>query len=60
MTLTWKIILKSWRTKAGLLQKEAAEKLGVSVRTYQGWEEGKSTPNRFARVELERRMKPKD
>lgn len=45
--------LRVWRGKRG--QKEAAGKLGVSVRTYEGWEIG-HTPSRFAQNELRRLM----
>lgn len=37
--------LKNWRGER--LQKEIADLVGVSVRTYEGWENGK-TPSRFA------------
>lgn len=49
-------MLRRWRIGLGLVQKQAADKLSVSVRTYQGWEAGKSQPNKFARAELERLM----
>lgn len=48
--------LREWRKVANLLQKEAAEVLGVSVRTYQAWEERGRTPNSIMQCELERRM----
>jgi transcriptional regulator with XRE-family HTH domain len=37
-------LLKAWRTTASLTQKVAAEKLGVSLRTYQAWEIGRGMP----------------
>lgn len=37
-------LLREWRTRTGLLQKEAASLFGVEVRTYQGWESGKHSP----------------
>lgn len=40
-----KISLKAARVNAGLNQKEAAEKLSVSVGTLRNWEAGKSFPN---------------
>lgn len=33
--------IKRLRAKHGLLQKHLADKCGVSVRTVQGWEQGK-------------------
>jgi DNA-binding transcriptional regulator YiaG len=38
-------ILKKWR--GSRLQKEAASILGVSVRTYQNWENGVNVPTHF-------------
>ena len=38
-------ILRKWRGKK--LQKEVASILGVSVRTYQNWENGVSVPTDF-------------
>lgn len=40
-----KITLKAARINAGLSQKEAAEKLGVSNKTLCKWESGSSYPN---------------
>jgi len=48
--------LRKWRTGNKWLQKEAANILGASIRTYQGWEEGTHLPNKFALIEIERRM----
>ena len=48
------IKLKSWR--GNRYQKQVAALLDISVRTYQNWEEGVTTPSRFARVEIERLM----
>jgi len=51
--------LKRWRLENGnLRQKEAADKLSVSVSTIRKWESGKRTPNKLALLELERRMTP--
>lgn len=36
--------LKELRIKAGLTQEQLAKKLNVNLRTYQGWEIGKSRP----------------
>lgn len=46
--------LREWRGKRR--QKEAASDLDVSLRTYQAWEEGLTTPSQLALAELERRM----
>ena len=37
--------LKSLRLQSSLMQKEIAEMLGVSVRTFQGWETARTEPN---------------
>jgi len=43
--------LKSRREKLGMSQAELAEKSGVSLRTIQGWERGKTSDlERFAAV----------
>lgn len=48
--------LKRWRKERGLVQKQAADILGVNLRTLQGWEEGKPEPKALALAELERRL----
>jgi DNA-binding XRE family transcriptional regulator len=40
----WPAVLKAWRGRKGITQKEAAEVLGVGMRTYQGWEQGEVNP----------------
>lgn len=37
-------MLKAWRDKAILSQSRAAIMLGVSPKTYQGWEQGRPMP----------------
>lgn len=37
--------LKQLRLYSSLMQKEIASRLGVSVRTFQGWESGRTEPN---------------
>jgi DNA-binding transcriptional regulator YiaG len=37
-------LLTDWRAQARLSQSQAADVLGVSVRTLQGWEAGRSMP----------------
>ena len=41
------------RSKTGLSQSKFAELLGVSVRTLQGWEQGRKQPSGAARTLLE-------
>jgi transcriptional regulator with XRE-family HTH domain len=40
----WPEVLKAWRERRGITQKEAAERIGVNIRTYQRWEEGTARP----------------
>jgi putative transcriptional regulator len=37
-------LLAEWRHKGGLSQSVAAQMLGVSLKTYQGWEQGRGMP----------------
>ncbi len=37
--------LRRWRWKQGFTQEEAAREIGTTVRNYQRWEHGKTTPN---------------
>lgn len=48
--------LKSWRKSSHLYQKEAAQILGASLRTYQQWEQGKYCPSELSRIEINRRI----
>lgn len=36
--------IKKWRYHSGKTQKETADFFGVSMRTYQGWEQGDNEP----------------
>jgi hypothetical protein len=45
--------LRKWRGKRG--QKEVADRLGMSLRTYEGWEAGHK-PSSFAQNEIRRQM----
>ena len=38
------IDFRSWRDRQGWTQREAAEYLGVSIKTYQHWEQGWASP----------------
>jgi len=49
--------LRQWQVSHGLLQKEAANLLGVNIWTYKGWWRGKHAPNSFVRDVIESRMK---
>jgi DNA-binding XRE family transcriptional regulator len=60
MADTFRIAVKDWRRRVGLVQKEAADLLGVSLRTYQGWESGRYEPFYLAKIEIERRMNKKE
>jgi DNA-binding transcriptional regulator YiaG len=40
--------LKEWRERLGLTQRQAAERLGVSERTFQQWEQGRQSPRGLA------------
>jgi len=57
LTEQFKDVLKAWR--GTLRQKEAAAKLDVPLSTFRKWENGKQTPVKLARIELERRMNGK-
>jgi DNA-binding transcriptional regulator YiaG len=48
--------LKAWRKSQKIIQKEAAEILGVSVRTYQGWECGTFHPARICEGCVRKKM----
>lgn len=51
---TVKLTLKAARINAGLSQKEAASKLGVTEDTLSNYERGKSYPNVILLKEIER------
>jgi len=40
--------LKNWRSAHHLSQSQASERLGVSVRTFQDWEQARHSPRGFA------------
>ena len=37
--------LAAWRARLGFTQAEAAERLGINLRTYEGWEIGRHAPS---------------
>ena len=40
----WPEVLKDWRARRGITQKEAADRLGVPLQTFRNWEQGISRP----------------
>jgi DNA-binding transcriptional regulator YiaG len=50
--------LKAWREKRKFTQREASEFLGVSLRTYEKWEQGDRFPRGLALTALQERTKP--
>ena len=52
-----KTLLKAYRKRLNLSQSQAAERLGVPVRTLQDWELGRSQPRGLGRVALLERIK---
>jgi transcriptional regulator with XRE-family HTH domain len=48
--------LKRWRLGKKLLLKEAAARLDLPYGTYRKYENGKRTPPRLARAEIDRRI----
>ena len=47
-----KITLKAARINADLLQKEVADKLGVSIHTIMNWEKGRTKPKKHTLMVL--------
>lgn len=41
---SWPEVLKAWRKRRGLTQREASEFFGVTIRSYNRWENGTSRP----------------
>ena len=51
-------LLTDWRAQARLSQSQAAETLGVPVKTLQGWEQGRPMPYpRLLEMALERHQR---
>jgi DNA-binding transcriptional regulator YiaG len=48
--------LEAWRKRLGMKQREAAEHLGVSLRTLENWSQGRCTPKGFALRSLIEKM----
>ena len=42
--------LKQWRAREGYTQERAASFLGVSLRTYQEWEQGRQAPDQLGPI----------
>lgn len=51
--------LKAWRKAYGLTQKEAADRLGANLRTYQNWEAGVNTPPKITENYVRSRIEAK-
>lgn len=51
--------LQKWRRRMGFTQKQAATALGMSVRTYQGWELGRRRTHVDVIRLLMRKTKPR-
>lgn len=49
--------LRLWRHRKNITQTEAAEALGVPLRTYANWEYGKRTPTEMVRRMIDERLK---
>lgn len=45
MSIQFRISLEAARVNAKLLQKDAAEKIGISLKTLQNYENGRTKPN---------------
>lgn len=57
MAAKFKTVLRRWRLKHHLFQKEAADKLSVPVGTYIRWEQGRNTPRpQFAVTHIQQLM----
>ena len=41
-----------WRKKSQLIQKEAADKLGIPFETFRNWEYGKNEPCKFVKTKI--------
>lgn len=47
-------MFKEFRKANGWTQSQLAEHVGVSKRTVEGWEQGRTTPDRRSRIELDK------
>ena len=45
-------VISAWRNKLKLSRPKAAELLGMSPRTLQEWEQGRSEPRGFAKIAI--------
>jgi DNA-binding transcriptional regulator YiaG len=52
-------LLRAWRSRLELTQADAAERLGVPLRTLQGWEVARVAPRGYGRTALEKILKVK-
>lgn len=44
------------RKALGLSQAKAAERIGISLRTYQNWEQGRARPNQFTLLAIHAKL----
>ena len=51
-TIHFKSNLKAKRQSLGITQKRASEMIGVKIRRYQAWEEGRSEPSMIHQVKI--------
>lgn len=49
----WPMLLRAFRKKHDLMQKELAQKLKTKLRNIENWEQGKSTPPPYLKAALE-------
>jgi len=54
--VTWPDLISQWRTSHGLVLKQAADILQVSVETFKNWEYDRHEPSRPTQDEIRRRM----
>jgi DNA-binding XRE family transcriptional regulator len=53
----WSALLREFRREQGLSRREAAKRAGLSWRTWEGWELGRSNPAGLYRERLEKILK---
>ena len=53
----WGVLLREFRNEHGLSRREAAKRSGLSWRTWEGWELGRSVPSGLYKERLEKVFK---
>ena len=51
-------LLQDWRERKGYSQRDAAEALGISIKSLQNWEQERSTPRGYAILMLLKLITP--